>query len=356
VCRLRGVAAGLLLNAIVLAGCADSTTPTAVPKPVPVTPDPPKITCPAAQTAQSIDGGATAVTFTAPTVLNGQPPVNTTCTPAAGSAFSVGQRTVTCAATDALQRTDTCSFIVTVVSPPKLSTTSFMSFGDSITAGEDGQNSIAPSLSVMSSRFHPMVLFPSSQRYPQELQQLLVDRYKTQSPTVSNQGAPGEAASDPAALRRFTGLTSSGRYSVVLIMEGTNDLYDRDDRIVPAAIDGLRKMIRDAKSRSIRPYLATIPPMNPGACVPVCRGLAWSLVSGFNDNVRGLATAENVPLVDVYQGFGGNQALIGPDGLHPSADGYAKIADLFFSAIKQTIEVSSAPGIRTLHRGTSALP
>jgi lysophospholipase L1-like esterase len=79
-------------------------------------------------------------------------------------------------------------------------------------------------------------------------------------------------------------------------------------------------------------------------------------VSGFNDNVRGLAAAENVPLVDVYQGFGGNQALIGPDGLHPSADGYAKIADLFFSAIKQTIETSSAPGIRTLHRGTSAVP
>ena len=46
-------------------------------------------------------------------------------------------------------------------------------------------------------------------------------------------------------------------------------------------------------------------------------------------------------LVDVYQGFGGNLALIGPDGLHPSADGYAKIADLFFTAIKQTLETPS---------------
>jgi lysophospholipase L1-like esterase len=263
---------------------------------------------------------------------------------------------VTCVATDALQRADTCSFLVTVVNPPKLSTTSFLAFGDSITAGEDGQNSVASSLSLMTSRFHPFVLVPFAQRYPQELQQLLVDRYKTQSPTMSNQGAPGEAASDPAALRRFTGLTSSGRYSVVLIMEGTNDLYDRDDRIVPAAINGLRQMIRDAKSRSIRPYLATIPPMNPAACVPVCRGLAWSLVSGFNDSVRTLATAEGVPLVDVYQGFGGNLALLGPDGLHPAADGYAKIADLFFAAIKQTIEVSSTPGVRTLHRGMSAAP
>ena len=92
----------------------------------------------------------------------------------------------------------------------------------------------------------------------------------------------------------------------------------------------------------MRPYLATIPPMNPAACSPVCRGLAWSLVSGVNDNVRGLAVSEGVPLVDVYQGFGGNLALVGPDGLHPSADGYAKIADLFFTAIKQTLETPVA--------------
>ena len=47
---------------------------------------------------------------------------------------------------------------------------------------------------------------------------------------------------------------------------------------------------------------------------------------GFNDSVRALAATEGVTLVDVYQAFGGNLALLGPDGLHPSADGYAKIA------------------------------
>jgi lysophospholipase L1-like esterase len=341
---------------MVSTACGGTTTPTQVPTPVPITPDPPKISCPAAQTAQSVDGGATPVTFSAPIVSNGQAPVSTTCTPVAGSPFSIGQKTVTCAATDALQRTDSCAFTVTVTGPSKLSTTSFLAFGDSITAGEDGQNSVASSLTIMSSRFHPSVLMPFAQRYPSLLQQSLVDRYKTQSPTVSNQGASGEAASDPAALSRFKGLTSSGRYSVVLIMEGTNDLYDRDDRVVPAAIDGLRQMIRDAKGRSIRPYLATVPPMNPSACVPVCRGLPWSLVPGFDDQVRGLAAAEGVTLVDVYQGFGGNMGYLGPDGLHPSADGYAKIADLFFAAIKSTLETSSSSGVRTLRLGTSAAP
>jgi len=138
-------------------------------------------------------------------------------------------------------------------------------------------------------------------------------------------------------------------------MEGTNDLYDRDDRIVPAAIDGLRQMIQDAKGKSIRPYLATIPPMDPSACVPVCRGLAWSLVAGFNDNVRALATSENVPLVDVYQGFNGNLGLLGPDGLHPDAEGYVKIADLFFAAIKQTLEVPSPASVQTIYRRSPAI-
>jgi hypothetical protein len=49
-----------------------------------------------------------------------------------------------------------------------------------------------------------------------------------------------------------------------------------------------------------------------------------------------------VTLVDVYQAFNGNLALIGPDGLHPAADGYAKIADTFFTAIKSTLETASA--------------
>ena len=332
-----------------MSACASPAKPTTIVTQVPPTPDPPKITCPVSQTAQSVDGRPTTVTFAAPTVVNGQAPVTTTCTPSAGSAFSIGQGTVTCAAADALRRTDSCSFLVTVLTPPKLFATAFLAFGDSITAGEDGQNSVAPSASLMSARFHPTVLFPFAQRYPQELQQLLTDRYRAQAPAVDNQGSPGEAAADPDTLKRFISLTSTRKYSVALIMEGTNDLYDRDDRTVPFAIDGLRSMIHDAKGKGIRPYLATIPPMNPSACVPVCRGLPWSLVPGFNDNVRTLAASEGVTLVDVYQAFGGNVALLGPDGLHPSAEGYTKIADIFFTAIKQTLETSSASGVATLH-------
>ena len=335
-----------------LAGCASPTGPSQSTPPVTPTAEPPKISCPAAQTAQSLDGGSAIVTFT-PTVVNGQPPMTTTCTPAAGSAFTVGQRTVSCTTTDALQRTDTCSFSVTVTSPPRLASTTFLAFGDSITAGEDGQSSTASSISAMSARVHPFVLFPASARYPQELQAELAARYKTQQPTVDNQGEPGETASASATLTRFVSLTSTHRYSAVLIMEGTNDLYDRDDHIFPAAYSGLRAMIHDAKGRGMRPYLATIPPMDPTKCSPICRGLAWSLVANFNDGVRSLAVSEGVTLVDVYQGFGSNFALLGPDGMHPAAEGYQKIADLFYQAISSTLEASST-GVATASRRTAA--
>jgi lysophospholipase L1-like esterase len=244
---------------------------------------------------------------------------------------------------------------VTVLAPPKLSSTSFLAFGDSITYGEDGQNSVAPSVSLMASRFHPSVQLPLVQQYPQELKQSLVDRYKTQNPSVANEGHPGEAAGDPDTLVRFMRLTASRQYSVVLLMEGSNDIFYGDASREPAAYDGLRAMIRNAKANSMRPYLATIPPTNPTACDPVCRGRdPFALVSGFNDGVRALAVSEGVTLVDVYQAFGGNLSLLGPDGLHPAAAGYQKIADTFFTAIKQTLEVPAASGVLTRRRATAA--
>jgi lysophospholipase L1-like esterase len=349
-------AAWLAASAMAAGACTGTTTPTQVPTPVPLTPDPPRITCPAPLTAQSLDGVIATVSFTAPTVVNGKAPVTTNCTPSAGSAFSIGQKTVLCSATDALQRTDSCSFLVTVLTPPKLAATSFLAFGDSITYGEDGQNSIAPSVSQMMSRFHPSVQVPFSEQYPEELRQSLAARYTVQKPTVANQGFRGEAAGDATTLTRFMGLTATRQYSVVLIMEGTNDIFYGEENKEPAAIDGLRNMIRNAKALNLRPYLATIPPTNPSSCDPVCRGRdSFGLVSGFNDRVRALASSEGVTLVDVYQGFGGNLAFIGGDGLHPSADGYAKIADLFFTAIKQTLETPSASGVLTQRR-TSAAP
>ncbi len=337
------LAIGLAVSAILLAGCGNPATPTPVP---PVTAEP-TITCPASQTLQSPDGRALAVSFAAPIAANGQAPLGTVCAPQSGSLFPVGQQTVTCTVTDALKRASSCLFTVTVTSPPpKLAATTFLSFGDSITWGEDGSNGITASRELLSARVHPAVQVPAAEQYPNILQQSLAVRYKTQTPSVTNAGKPGEAAGGadiPTALVRFIGLVGNKQYSTVLIMEGSNDIFYADPFAEQPAIDAMRAMLRYAKALSVRPYLATIPPMNPSrsACTPVCRGNGFALVDGLNDQIRTLASVEGVTLVDVNQAFNGNLALIGPDGLHPNASGYAKIADTFFKAITQTLEVAS---------------
>lgn len=258
-----------------------------------------------------------------------------TCAPSSGSAFSVGTTTVTCTASDARQRTDTCTFAVVVQAPPRLSVTRFIAFGDSITWGENGASSVAK---TKERGIHTFVQFPLPQTYPGELQTELQGRYTTQSPTIANFGNPGEEASDPHTLARFNQALASGQFDVVLLMEGSNDVGSRDATVQDNAIAALDAMVRSAKGFGVKPYLATVPPMLPNTL----RGsLAYALVPAFDDRIRGIASSEGIPLVDVFAALNANPPqYIGFDGLHPNVDGYQKIADTFFASIKSTLEVT----------------
>jgi lysophospholipase L1-like esterase len=293
------------------------------------------VSCPASETAESPDGHPVIVRFGPVTVASGKPPVTLTCTPPEASAFPVGTTTVTCTATDANRQSSSCTFPVTVTTPPLLTVTRFVAFGDSITWGEDGTNATTTSVG----RIRPLVRVPLPQTYPGALQQLLVSRYTRQAPRVDNLGQPGELASDPNALLRFLSVTANGAYDVVLLMEGSNDVdaMVKDLAVEPLAIANLRQMLEGAKKRALRPYLATIPPMNAAGS----RGSGAALVPEFNGRLAGLAASEQVPLVDVYQALAGAISTnIGPDGLHPTVAGYATIAQTFFTSIKQTLETS----------------
>jgi lysophospholipase L1-like esterase len=316
---------------------------TTAPTPIPPT-DPPSISCPAGQTAQSVDGNPVAVTYADPTFTGGQSPFTLACTPVSGATYPVGATTVTCTVTDAQHRTSNCTFPVTVVMPPPphLSVTTFVAFGDSMTWGEDGRitNMLTQS---QRGKAHPLDRFPEPERYPSVVRQELTSRYRAQSFTVDNAGQPRESVTDLLTLPRFASVVDGGQYAVVLIMEGANDL-GKGAGIEPAAIAGLSSMIAHARVHGVRPYLATIPPEFDGCC-PMDRGSAHLLVPGFNDLVRGLAVQQAVPLVDVYTALNTNvTGYIGPDGLHPTADGYAKIADTFFTVIKNTLETAQPGG------------
>lgn len=335
--RYRVFTPVLLLSAgLFAASCGDSSPTVPTPRPV----DPPSITCPPSpDPLTSPTASPIPVVYAGATVVGGREPVSVSCTPSSGSTFPLGTTTVTCTATDAQQRTSTCNLTVTVDAPPQVQFTRFFAFGDSITAGEDGLSAITFELNGNLQFGQSVILY--GRDYPTVLRSALQARYTLQSGAivVSNQGSPAEKAA--GGMSRFSQIVRGGGFQVALLMEGTNDVYEAyysGDGALTSAINALQQMVRTARGAGLRVYLATIPPQSRTMCSPICRGIAADIVPRFNDRIRSLAISEGAPLVDVYAAFGGDTTLLSPDGLHPNASGYERIADTFFQAVKNTIE------------------
>ena len=346
-CRwARYRAAAIWLSALLAGSCADTPV---VPDP-PIA-DPPSISCPSSFSAVALDGRPMAVAYVSPVVTGGVAPVTVSCAPASGSTFAIGTTPVTCTATDARQRASTCGFAVAVTLPPQIAATRFAAFGDSITQGNDGQNLVTSTFNGRLLFHNNLVLFGSE--YPTVLQQMLKSRYATQACVinVTNLGRQGEPASEADSIRRFQNEVLGRGYQGVLIMEGSNDTYQAyyagspsaSTALLHTAASNIRTMIQIARGAGLRPYLATLPPQNRNACIPICRGYGQDLVPEYNALIHGIAAAEGVPLVDVFAAFNGDLSLLAQDGLHPNASGFERIANTFFDAIKNTIELAT-PG------------
>lgn len=336
----RHAVQGLLLVASgFAASCGDS--PTAPASPVLT------ISCPAAQTAQSLDGNPVVVNFPNPTVSGGEGVSSTTCTPASGSRFAVGMSSVTCTAQDTKKQTATCAFPVTVTKVPRLSATRFMAFGDSMTEGfvqtcpgvRTFTHSLTAILNDMASLRTVRPPGYSAVSYPVKLQSMLSLRYAAQSITVINEGSGSETAAFGAT--QFPGVLNQDQPQVVLLLEGINDIHGSvpQSSAIPIVTSSLRSMVQEAKRRGVFVILATLLPERKGSC----RSFDWD--DGIEDvvpadtQIRSLALSENVPLVDMYPAFApALDTLLGADGLHPSEAGYQKMADLFYAAITQRLE------------------
>jgi lysophospholipase L1-like esterase len=210
--------------------------------------------------------------------------------------------------------------------PPRLKFTRFVSFGDSLTAGEV---SFAPTARVLL----------RNDSYPAVLKRRLAERYVFQTPEVVNEGIPGETAVEGAKRLGLTILRD--RPEVLLLMEGTNDLLDRPDtgRGADSAIAALRQMVQESKSRGVQVGLATVPPQRPGGR----RDAVAKLIPSFNERIRTLATEEHVVLIDVFDAMKDDLSLIGIDDLHPTVRGYDVMAGVFLEAIKSSFEDTSTP-------------
>ncbi len=199
----------------------------------------------------------------------------------------------------------------------------YMGFGDSITAGNNG-----PEESWLRD------LDPELRNYLGTAIMINAGIGGTKSRRGSERAAATFAEQKPA-------------YGLVLY--GTNDWNDplcrepfRESGTLGGCdtIANLRYIIRTAKANGSLPVVGTIPPVNEGYDdrVPPERN-KW--VAAMNKDIIRLAREEEVPVADVFgaftadTGYAGNPSSYFDDHVHPTAKGRKLIAGAFFRAVTQ---------------------
>ncbi len=289
------------------------------------------LTCEEGINRSTINPDGLAISYPTPEAQFGQTPVNVSCSPESGSMFRIGQTAVDCTATDALNRQATCRFSVTITRAAQLQRVRFMAFGDSITAGEV----TFPGLIEFGFTSGKQVVLPEAS-YPTVLRRLLQTRYSFQADTivVANQGVSGEKAAE--ARNRFFAAMTAVRPDVVLLFHGHNDIPSGADGAASTAASEVRIMAAEARLRGARVFMATIVPPRPNGN----RTINSFLALDYANRIRDAAAREGAVLVDLYAALMPDVTrYIGVDGLHPNEAGYARIAELFFNAIRDNLEV-----------------
>lgn len=316
----------LFCAALVVASACGGSTPTE-PAPPPV--GDPVLACPANITT-TVSAVPTPVTYAAPTATGGTSPTSVACDVASGASLPAGTTSVSCTLTDGIGRKAVCGFNITVVLRVYTRYSTYWGFGDSLTEGEVSTSSLG------------VKAVDAAAAYPTQLRSLMATRYSQQTITVDNHGRVGERADDGADRLRAE-LTAGPVPDVILLLEGTNEMLQRDDALVDTVVPTLRVDIDEARAHSVKQILlATFPPVRSGV-----RGtLAEPYIVPVNTAIRNLAVEKGVILVDLYEAMRGEEAtLIGDDGLHPTAAGYRRMAETFLNVIKQQFELTSPPSL-----------
>lgn len=180
-----------------------------------------------------------------------------------------------------------------------------------------------------------LLVVDPARAYPTKLQELLAARYPRQSINVTNSGRGGETA--VLASHRLNGVLDATKFEAVLLLAGVNDLNAEGRRGMQPALDALETMMQSSKRHGAQPFVATLPPQRQGGF----RAGSYELVDPFNAALKQVVLDENATLVDVNAAFHGDVSLLGPDGLHPTAAGYERIAQAFFESVKARFETQT---------------
>lgn len=265
------------------------------------------------------------MSYPLPENQHGEGAVTITCTPASGELFPVGTTDVNCTIKDALNRSASCSFAVTVTAAARLRLTRFMAFGDSLTAGEQ----VVPGGDDTETRANP------DQAYPAVLARLLSARYVNQTITVVNRGKSAEQAE--RALGRFVDDFAQNSPEAVIILEGVNDIAaaETSGLGIDTAERGVSALAADARNRHAKVFIVNLPPTKAGR-----RRVPISSIQAFNDRLRVVARGEGASLIDIFTPLSQDvDAMVGSDGLHLTAAGYQRLAETVFAAIRDDLEI-----------------
>jgi lysophospholipase L1-like esterase len=321
---------GLLFVAVALSACGGRKGPTAP------TPQPLALACPPRIEATANDADGTSVSFEIG-IHGGTQPVSFQCSPAAGG-FPVGETHVVCDARDAASQTATCEFLVVVVVPPRLAVTRFGAFGDSIT---EGVVSLGPTL---------LQRLTMPEAYPAKLETMLAARYTAQTFTVINRGVGGERLE--TGRKRLPGVLDADHPEVLLLLEGINNI--RNVSTAQLATD-LDSMVVTTRRRGVQVMLATLLPISSSREESMPGSLAD--IRAFNGEIVRIANKYRTgPVVDAFTAFSAAPSLIGADGLHPTAEGYTRLAEVFFDAIRARYEEAAPATPTTLQSIAPMLP
>ena len=314
---------------VLCVGCGSKSGP---PPPTGPTTNPPQLSCPADVTVTGVAASSQSVTYTAPTVTEGQAPVNVTCSPASGATFPLGATTVNCTANDAMSRQAVCSFKVTLKGLA-IGLKKYETVGDSFTEGENGRPSF----------------LDTANAYPTKLQADFDSVYPSQGVTVLNRGKSGDSVE--MTVEKIKTFLPADRPDAVLVLTGYNNLLTGGCKIADdqnpicgnaiRAVDvGVKDCIRKIKELVPGAYIfvSTLTPSGPLVPPTNDRRIRTDAIVQTNDKIKQAAAAGGVVLVDVYPLFQGHEAeYIDNDGLHPRPPGSQVIADAFFAAIQKTI-------------------
>lgn len=188
----------------------------------------------------------------------------------------------------------------------------FLAFGDSITNGQAGVG--------------------DGQGYTGELEKRLTAHFG--KARVINDGV--DSSSSERGDARILDSLAGGRPAFTLILYGTNDWADsRCDQTPCFTIDRLRSMVQKIRAQGGFPFVGTLLMTNVGNDFRASpQRNSW--IAAQNDNIRKMASEEDVVLVDLHAAFERSPlqyADLFVDYIHPSAQGYRQIAETWFEAI-----------------------